>query len=91
MHTWPLYSKEEVKTLVFFSSALFINLPVIQLCSTLCKPMNCGPPGSFVHGIIQARILEWVAILGGLHDPGIEPGSRALQADSSPSQSPGKP
>ena len=91
MHTWPLYSKEEVKTLVFFSSALFINLPVTQLCSTLCKPMDCSPPGSFVHGIIQARILECVAILGGLHDPGIEPGSPTLQADSSPSQSPGKP
>ena len=31
-----------------------------QLYSTLCDPMDCGPPGSFVHGIFQARILEWV-------------------------------
>ena len=35
---------------------------VAQLCLTLCGPINCSPPGSFVHGILQARILEWVAI-----------------------------
>ena len=35
---------------------------VTQLCLTLCDPMDCSPPGSFVHGILQARILEWVAI-----------------------------
>ena len=33
-----------------------------QSCLTLCDPMDCSPPGSFVHGIFQARILEWVAI-----------------------------
>ena len=33
-----------------------------QLCPTLCDPMDCSPPGSSVHGILQARILEWVAI-----------------------------
>ena len=32
-----------------------------QLCPTLCDPVDCGPPGSSVHGIFQARILEWVA------------------------------
>ena len=32
----------------------------LQLC--LCDPMDCSPPGSSVHGILQARILEWVAI-----------------------------
>ena len=35
---------------------------VAQLCLTLCDPMDCNPPGSSVHGIPQARILEWVAI-----------------------------
>ena len=35
---------------------------VSQSCPTLCNPMNCGPPGSYVHGILQARILEWVAM-----------------------------
>ena len=35
---------------------------VSQLCSTLCDPMDCNSPGSSVHEILQARILEWVAI-----------------------------
>ena len=33
-----------------------------QLCSTFCDPMDCSPPGSSVHGILQARVLEWGAI-----------------------------
>ena len=33
-----------------------------QSCPTLCDPMDCGPSGSFVHGIFQARILEWIVI-----------------------------
>ena len=33
-----------------------------QSCRTLCDPMDCSPPGSSVHGILQARMLEWVAI-----------------------------
>ena len=33
-----------------------------QSCLTLCDPMDCSPPGSSVHGIVQARILQWVAI-----------------------------
>ena len=33
-----------------------------QLCPTLCDPMNCSPPGSSVRGILQAGILEWVAV-----------------------------
>ena len=42
-----------------------VNLPrvlVAQLCLTLCDPMHCSPPGSSVHGILQTRMLEWVAI-----------------------------
>ena len=35
---------------------------VIQLYSTLCDPMDCSPQGSFIHGILQGRILEWVAM-----------------------------
>ena len=35
---------------------------VTRLCLTLCDPMDCSPPGSSVHEILQARILEWVAI-----------------------------
>ena len=36
---------------------------VTQLCPTLCDPMDCSPPGSYVYGILQARILEWVPML----------------------------
>ena len=35
---------------------------VAQSCLTLCDPMDCSPPGSSVHEILQARILEWFAI-----------------------------
>ena len=52
--------------------------------------MDFGPPGSSVHGIHQARMLEWVAIPG-LPDPGIKPKSLTLQADSLPSEPLGKP
>ena len=37
-------------------------LKSLQSCSTLCNPMNCSPPGSCVHGVLQAEILEWVAM-----------------------------
>ena len=35
---------------------------VTQSCLTLCNPVDCSPPGFSVHGILQARILEWVTI-----------------------------
>ena len=35
---------------------------ITQSCPTLCDPMDCSPPGSSVYGILQARVLEWVAI-----------------------------
>ena len=35
---------------------------LLQLCSTLCDPIDGSPPGSSVHGVLQARTLEWVAI-----------------------------
>ena len=35
---------------------------VAQLCLTLCDPMDCSLPGSSIHGIFQARVLEWGAI-----------------------------
>ena len=63
---------------------------VTQSCPTLCDPMDCSLPGSSIHGIFQARILEWVAISFSrdLPDPGIEPGSLALQADALLSEPP---
>ena len=49
----------------------------LQSCPTLCDPVDGSPPGSSVPGILQARILEWVAVPfpGDLPDPGIEPTS----------------
>ena len=66
---------------------------VTQLCPTVCNPMDCSPPVSSAHGILQASILEWVAIPspGDLPDPGIKPRPPPLQADSLLSESPGKP
>ena len=70
-----------------------VEVLVAQLCPTLWDSVDCSPPGSSVHGILQARILVWVAIpfSGDLPDPEVEPGSSALQADSLLSESPGKP
>ena len=39
-----------------------IHVKALQLCPTFCDPVNCSLPGSSVHGIHQARILEWVAM-----------------------------
>jgi len=41
---------------------LFSESEIAQSCLTLCEPMNCSLPGSSIHGIFQARVLEWVAI-----------------------------
>ena len=38
------------------------KVSVAQSCPTLCNPMDCSPPGSSIHGIFQASVLEWVAI-----------------------------
>ena len=45
------------------STTFAICCLVAQLCPTLCNPIDCSPPGSSIHGISQARILEWVAIM----------------------------
>ena len=64
------------------SSYLCIAL-VTQLCPTLCDPIDCSPPGSSVHAILQARILTWVAIpfIRGSSWPRDQTQSPALQAD----------
>ena len=62
-----------------------------QSHQTLCDPY-CSLPGFSVHGILQARVLKWIGIFFSrdFPDPGIEPGSPTLQADSLPSEPPGK-
>ena len=56
----------------------------LQSCPTLCDPINGSPPGSPIPGILQARILAWVAMPSSRASchPGIEPGSPAFQRDS---------
>ena len=83
-----------------FSLIPKVKVLVAQLCLALCNSMDCSPPGPSVHGILQVRILEWVAIPfsrelfpspGDLPNTGIEPRSPALQVDSLPAKPQGKP
>ena len=67
--------------------------PPGKLCPTLCDTVDFSLPGTSLHGILQARVLEWVAISFSrdLPDPGIEPGSPTSEADALTSEPPGKP
>ena len=64
-----------------------------KLCLTLCDPMDCSLASSSVHGIFQARILEWLPFPspGDLSNSGIEPASLALASRFSTTEPPGKP
>ena len=64
-----------------------------QLCPTLCNPMGCSPPGSSVHEFSRQEYWSGLPFPspGDLPDPGIILGSPTLQADSLPSEPPGKP
>ena len=79
---------QEWNIILFFE--VLVCAKSLQSCPTLCDPIDCSPPGSSVHGNLQARILEWVAMPssrqeywsglpcpppGDLLDPGIEPAS----------------
>jgi hypothetical protein len=55
--TYPLNSWRS-----FLRTHSEVKMLVTQSCLTLCDPIDCNPPGSSVHGIRQARILEWVAL-----------------------------
>ena len=63
-------------------------MKIVQSCVTLCDPMDYT-----IHGILQVRILsgEQFPSSGDLPNPGVEPRSPALQADSLPAEPPGKP
>ena len=76
------------KTMLFVKTCIYSSS-----VSNSLQSRDCSLPGSSVHGISQARVLEWVAFPspGDLSDPGNEPRSHALQADALPSEPPGKP
>ena len=67
METTQVPSKEEwikrctISTL-YICTYMKVKVLVTQLCPTIFDPIDCSPPGSSVHGILQARILQWVAI-----------------------------
>ena len=52
----------DVRFILKFRGHACIHAKLLQLCLTLCNPMDYNLPGSSVHGILQARILEWVAM-----------------------------
>ena len=68
----------------FRSSLVCVCVLVTQLCPTLCSPMNYNPPGSSSMGFSRQEYLSGLPCpsLGDLPNPGIEPGSPALQVDS---------
>ena len=72
----------------------FMLMKVTQLCPTLCHPMDCSPTDSSFHGILQARILEWVAISfsrGIFLTQGSNLGLLHCRQTLYPSELPGKP
>ena len=52
----------EIMNNEFISINLCGGAKSLQSCLTLCDPVDCSPPGSSVHELLQARILEWVAV-----------------------------
>ena len=65
--TWMLLSQETYTFTAMISdlevsAAAVAAAKSLQLCTTLCNPIDGSPPGSSIHGILQARTLEWVAI-----------------------------
>ena len=72
---------------------VYVCMTVTQLCLTLCDPTDCSPSGSSVHEFSRQEYWSGLPFPapGYLPNPGIEPGSPALQPDSLPSEPQGKP
>ena len=83
---------QQLENTGIYTKKVKVTVLVNQSCLTLCDPIGCSPPGSSVHGFLQAIKLEWLAVLSpwDLQDPQIKSGSSALQADSLPPEPPGK-
>ena len=85
-------NEQNKKNIRYVADAKKNKFWITQSCPTLCDPMDSNPPGSSVHGILQARILEWVAIpfSRGSSQATDRIQSPALQVYSLPSELPGK-
>ena len=80
--------------LSFKSLSHHMHAKLLQSCPILYDPMDCSLPGSSVHGIVQARILEWVAIpfsQGIFLTQGLNPALLHCRHIFLPSEPPGKP
>ena len=76
------------------SNVTCVHAKSLQSCPTLCDPMDCSPPGSSIHGVLQAKntgVGCHVLLQGTFPNRGIEPRSPALQVDSLPAEPQGKP
>ena len=62
LYQTQLYTSVTVSAVQQSKSAIHIRALVAQLCPTLCDPMDCNPPYSSVHVILQAKLLEWVSM-----------------------------
>ena len=87
---FPKYFDKKVAC--YLNSLCICVLLIPQSCPTLCNFMDYSLSDSSIHGIFQARILEWVAfpLPGNRPNPGAEPESPAFQAGSLPSETPVK-
>ena len=59
---WFIHFAVQQKEKQHCKAIMLLWVSVTQLCLILCDHMDCNPPGSSVHGILQASVLEWVAI-----------------------------
>ena len=100
MFTVVLFTAKRWKQPKFPSTDEWINKMCVhakslQACPTHCNPLDCSPPGSSVHGTLQARILEWVATTSsrGSFQPRDQtpPAGPTLQADFLPLSHQGSP
>ena len=84
---YPLYSMS------FFPLCVYVCAKLLQSCSTLCDIMDCNPPDLSVHGLLQARTLEWVAMLSSRGSSRLRdrPGVSCIAGDSLPLSHQGSP
>ena len=80
--------RKEPRDIASNPDSVYVCVLVAELCTTLCDLMDHSPPVSSVHGILQTRILQWVAIAFSRRSS--QPRSPVLQVDSLPSEPPGK-
>ena len=92
-YSWSLGSSERAFSVWRLSSPLCVCAKSLQSCPTLLNLRDCSPSGSSVHGILQARILEWVTMPSskGFSQPRDRTQVSHIAADSLPSEPLGKP